>query len=233
MDNHIVVVGAGFVGSILVEEYLRRAYAGVLPRGIHVIDADAWEPRNAANQNVSLHTAKEHANKADTLAETVRNFGLQGQSTVTYVTEENVEELISGAKFIVDAVDNLATRQLLYTHGLAHKIPVLHIGISEQGSGTVEWSHPDHDRFHLSPIKLAGKTVEDPASGVTPPCQLARMRGCGLNIGFAGAMSLAMVQGFDPEVHIPEGSFGWLTEWKASPTAHMPVTESWEYVESL
>jgi hypothetical protein len=83
----------------------------------------------------------------------------------------------------------------------------------------------------LSPKHTFGKTIADPPSGVTPPCELARMRGVGLNVGFAAAMAVAIYFGFDPEAHLKgEPTQNWLTEWAATPTGHFPIRETWAEV---
>jgi len=134
---------------------------------------------------------------------------------------------------IIDGVDNLATRQLLWGYGLNNNVPVLHLGISEQGTGKVEWTHRAHQTFSLRPDQTAGKEIVDPPSGVTPPCELARMRGVGLNTGFAAACAAAIYYGFDPESHL-EGipTSGYLTDWHATPMGYLPQRETWGSVTS-
>jgi len=224
----LVLVGCGFVGSIFATEYLRRAFAGEIPLPLRFVDGDVWERRNAANQNVSLVDATEGYAKADTMALLAQQFEKPAESVVDRIVPGNWRKVLEDARVIVDAVDNLKTRQLLYDKGLALNVPVCHVGITESGTGTVEWSHPKHDTFHLAPHRTADKVIVDPESGVLKPCELARMRGVGLNVGFAAAMSVALFLGFDPEVNIAEGdSRGWLTEWQATPSSFFPVGETW------
>jgi hypothetical protein len=231
LRNFIVVVGCGFVGSVFTDEMLKRMFAGKLPQNFRFIDFDKVDDRNSANQNFTLHDVGRL--KAVVLDERAMRAGKFSEAITDRLTAENAEEMLKGARLIIDGVDNLATRQLLWSYGMANDIPVLHLGIAseEQSTGKVEWSYPGHDTFSLSPIRTAGRTISDPKSGETPPCELARMRGVGLNVGFAAAMSAAIFLGFDPESNL-EGKppREWMTEWAGTPTGHIPLRTTWEYV---
>jgi len=231
VKGQITVVGAGFVGSIFTDEYLRRAFAGELPRGFRFIDDDKWELRNAANQNVGWAEAFKGTPKAESMAIRAQQFEHEAEWMQVRLDTSNAEELLADSFVIVDAVDNLATRQLLYGMGMGMKVPVLHMGITEGGTGAVEWSHPEHDTFHLSPARTAGKSIKDPVSGAAPPCELARMRGVGLNTSFAAAKALGIFQNFDPEsLFHDENCRGWLTDWQATNTSHFAVEETWSKI---
>ena len=224
----IGVIGQGFVGSILISEFARIAYAGVMPRTFRLLDDDRWELRNAANQQVTLAQAEEAKGKAETMAAYLRDMNFEAEGIKTRVTEENADELLEGARVIVDAVDNLATRQLLYRVGIQMNVPVLHLGISQMGTGVVDWSHEQHDTFHLAPYRTLGKTIVDPTSGVTPPCELARMRSVGWMTSYAAATALSLYLGFDPWGHLGgEDSRGYLTEWATSEFAINPMRDTW------
>lgn len=228
--SKIAVVGCGFVGSIFVDEFLKRAFAGKIPHDYTFIDSDTVEDRNSANQNFSLNDAGRM--KAEVMYTKAIQAGRDARACVVRLDIENIKELLDDTVLVVDGVDNLVTRQLLWGYAMETGTPVLHIGISEQGTGKVEWSHPTHDTFSLAPQHTVGKTLVDPKSGVTPPCELARMRGCGLNVSFAAAKAAAIYFGFDPESHLEgEETYGWMTEWAATPASHFPVTETWAKVE--
>lgn len=226
----IVVVGCGFVGSVFTTEFLKRCYAGKLDPKFLFVDDDTVESRNCANQNFVL--ADIGRPKAEVLAEQARNTDRLAEWQQVRMTPDNISSLLEGANLIIDGVDNLSTRQLLWAYGMQHQIPVLHLGISEQGTGKVEWTHPDHQTFSLRPDQTFGKDIVDPESGVTPPCELARMRGVGLNVGFAAACAAGIYLGFDPESHL-EGmpTSGYFTEWHATPTGFFPQRETWGAIE--
>lgn len=229
--NFVTVVGCGFVGSIFTDEYLKRQFAGNLPQNWRHIDFDTVDDRNAANQNFLVDDQGKY--KAQVLSERAMRSGKLTEAVTERLTPDNMETLLADSLLIVDGVDNLETRQLLWGYGMRTGVPVLHLGISEQGTGKVEWTHPAHDTFSLAPQHTIGKPVVDPKSGVTPPCELARMRGVGLNTGFAAAMAAAIFFGFDPESHLKgEPSFGWMTEWASTPMSHLPIAETWAKVDA-
>lgn len=222
----IAVVGCGFVGSVFTTEFLKRCFAGKLDPEFFFIDDDTVEARNCANQNFLL--ADIGRAKAEVLAMQASASDKVAEWRRVRLTAENQDELLAGATLIIDGVDNLATRQLLWGYGLNNNVPVLHLGISEQGTGKVEWTHRAHQTFSLRPDQTAGKEIVDPPSGVTPPCELARMRGVGLNTGFAAACAASIYFGFDPESHL-EGipTAGYLTDWHATPMGYLPQRETW------
>lgn len=225
----IAVVGCGFVGSVFTDEFLKRCFAGKLPIDFVFIDDDTVSQRNCANQNFDFMDMKKP--KAEVLAARALRFDRTATSEVKRLTLENSDELLKDAELVIDAVDNLETRQLLYGHGIVHKVPVLHIGISPLATGVVEWTYPGHETFSLRPAQTAGREIKDPESGVTPPCELARMRGVGLNIGFAAACAASIYCGFDAEGHLDgKEAQGTLTEWQASASGFFPQRETWENV---
>jgi hypothetical protein len=230
VSKAITLVGCGFVGSIFLDEFLKRAFAGHIPHAIRLIDFDTVDSRNPANQNFLQTDVGKY--KADVLAERVAHSALVPHTILERLTPVNMVEFLKDSVMIVDGVDNLFTRQLLATYGHMHKVPVLHLGISEMGTGVVEWSHPQHDTFSLAPHRVGAKIIKDPESGVTPPCELARMRGTGINVGFAAAKAAAIYFGFDAEAHLNGlQSHGYLTEWSATPTSHAPVEQTWGRIE--
>lgn len=227
----IGVVGCGFVGSVFMTEFLKRCYAGKLPADFTLVDYDTVETRNSANQNFLPTDAG--TPKATVMQDLAIRSGYSADAIVKKVDADNIDEILKDCDVIVDGVDNLATRQLLWGYGLRTKKPVCHVGISEQGTGKVEWSYPDHDTFSLSPIHTVGKTIVDPASGVTPPCELARMRGVGLNVGFATAVAVGIFYGFDPESHLKGVETNdYLTEWGATPMGYHPMDKTWEKINA-
>jgi hypothetical protein len=220
------MIGCGFVGSIFATEMVKRQYAGQLPYDWLLLDDDVVEPRNTANQNfLAIDVGR---SKAEALRDMIRNSGYYAISEQVRVTQENIHDFLDNAELVIDGVDNLDSRQLIWGAALSRAIPVLHLGLAEDGTGKVEWSHPTHDTFSLSPIKTVGKALHDPKSGVTPPCELARMRGAGINLGFAGAVAASIFFGFDAESFLKgQKTQGIFTEWCATPTGFFPQTETW------
>lgn len=223
---HIAVVGCGFVGSVFTTEFLKRCFAGKLDPVFRFIDDDTVEARNCANQNFLL--ADIGRAKADVLATMAHQSDREAMWLKERLTLDNQDILLANVDLIVDGVDNLATRQLLWGYGMRTNTPVVHLGISEQGTGKVEWTYKDHQTFSLRPAATVGKTILDPESGVTPPCELARMRGVGLATGFAAACAVSIYLGFDPESHL-EGipTSGHLTVWHTTPSGFIPMRDTW------
>jgi molybdopterin/thiamine biosynthesis adenylyltransferase len=235
VQNPVTVVGCGFVGSLFTREFLPHTFAGVLPLDFRFIDDDTWEERNAANQQVDLLTAAAGEPKAETMAKLALSFRRLADWQQTRLTAKNADALLGGSWIIVDAVDNHATRTLLYEYGMDHKIPVLHLGITEMGTGSVEWSYPGHDRWHLAPHQRLGKgAVKDPTSGVTPPCELAAMRACGWATSHAAAIAASLYFGFDPYGFQPglKGERGWLSLFRiTSKGGFDAVPELWSRID--
>lgn len=231
---HIAVVGCGFVGSLFTEEYLKLAYAGELPHRLTFVDADTWEPRNAANQNIPLVVARHGEGKAESMARLAHNYDREAVAYGQRLTDENIDTVLAEVDLVVDAVDNLATRHLLYNYGVRHDIPVLHLGLDAlMGAGQVEWNYRDHDTFGLSPLRLVGKPAPpDPESGIQPPCELVRMRAAGWHAAYMAAIAVALYYGFDPLGYLADEApcHGYLTEWATTAHGYMPVRATWERV---
>lgn len=229
MAGAIVVVGCGFLGSIFTDELLRRMFAGVLTNPLCFIDSDVWERRNAANQNVTLDEASGEVPKAVTLTRRATAFEVESVACHKRLELDSLDLIPSETALIVDAVDNLPTRHLLYQQGLQRGVPVLHVGISMSGLGAVEWSSLGIDTFSLAPHKMLLAEVEDTSSQPKlPPCELVQLRGAGLNTGFAAALAASIYLGFDPEEHVGKESKGWLTTWRATPQGYEAVKPLWE-----
>jgi adenylyltransferase/sulfurtransferase len=226
----ITVIGCGFVGSITVHELVRRMFADHWQYRLRLVDSDVFEARNAANQQATPWDSGKP--KVGVLAEFAGAFNCDVETHHTLVTEDNVDELLADSIVVVDAVDNLPTRHMLYNAGLKLSIPVLHVGIDREGAGRVEWSHGGYDWWSLSPHRTAGRKVWKPQSGEKPPCELVAMRGVGLNIGLATAKAIGIYLDFDPEAEVDKDlSQGTFTAWRATPWEHSLITEATSRVE--
>lgn len=222
----VTLVGCGFVGSVWTTEFLKRAFAAKFQYDYRFVDDDVVSHRNCANQNFLCSDVDRP--KAAVMQELAQRMEFSSAAHQTRLTAENIDPLLEGSVLVVDGVDNLATRQLLWGYAYRTNTPVLHLGVSEQGTGRVEWSHPEHDTFSLSPARTVGKEIPDPQSGVTPPCELARLRMTGLHVGFAGAVAAGIFFGFDPDAFAGgAGTAGLATEWLASPLSLDPRRETW------
>lgn len=222
----VTLIGCGFVGSVFTTEFMKRAHSGKFTFPYRFVDDDYVDDRNCANQNFTRDQVG--LAKAEVMQDLAQRSGYSAEAHKVRLTPENIDTLLDGSVLVVDGVDNLATRQLLWGYAQRTAVPVLHLGISEQGTGRVEWSHPEHNTFGLAPQHTVGKVIKEPVSGVTPPCELARLRGTGLGVGFCGAVAAAMFFGFDAEAHYDGASTaGLATEWLTSPSGWQPRRETW------
>lgn len=219
----ISLVGCGFLGSLLAEEIGKRWFALNDKTPIRLIDFDAFEERNAANQLCTRRDAGQF--KAFVTGERLEAYGVYAHMLPDRLTKENQQELLDGSEIIVSALDNIPTRNLLWYYAKSHDIPLLTLGISQQGTGTVEWTFRAHDTYSLSPIATLGQKKKMESLANVPkelkPCELIAFRGLGLNMAVAGAKALGIYKGFDPEKVLPtDGLPGIMTTWDATNMGH-------------
>lgn len=200
----IFLVGVGALGADFAIEAARRAQATSNSIQLTLIDFDDVEfPRNCVSQAFYPHD--EGRQKADVIAERIKGFNIDVVSVTKKLTKENWSEWISKSEedyqFIVDAVDNAATRQLLWEIGLMTNIPVLHLGISPKGQGHITWNYQDHDTFPLSPKTTSAKNLAAVVEGAKdvklPPCELNALRSMILLTAITGVTALYIAAGFD------------------------------------
>jgi len=223
MRVRVVVVGCGFVGSIFLEEFAKRLFAHNLTMAFEfvLVDDDKWDERNAANQNTQPE--EQGAYKVDTLAEMLNTYKLDSEVCRERLTEENRELLLIGADLIVDAVDNYPTRKLIWEWSHVKNVAVMHIGVSQAGTGCVDWTWGSKwDNWALSPLVLGSKVPPIDDIKELPPCELVTLRGLGLNIGFAAAKAAAIFFGHDAEKHVrdTDDPFHAMSSWTAFTQGH-------------
>lgn len=198
----ITLVGAGFLGSHVAEELAKLFYSqDLFPYKFRIIDYDTWEDRNAANQNVSLVRAKTGQHKAVTCAEMAGSYSQnnEAEAITEKLTYENMESLLGGSDLIIDMVDNIPTRQLLWVAGISGKYaPVLHAGVSKTGNGLIMWSEKNFCTFPFRPQDVAGRVVVDDDANKELPCKMYRYRTAGLVAVQAIAKATALYMGKDP-----------------------------------
>lgn len=199
------MVGAGAVGSVFLTELQKRLVALPIQLEVDVYDFDEVEERNLVGQD--FYPGDLNKNKAEALAErldcvdcVVRGHDLKitRENVMTILDPRDPDELV----ICVDGVDNYATRELLWLTCKVKKIPQLHMALSLQGQGFVNWTYKTHDTFHLSPARLTPDTVlklKDPnrEEPEVPPCELTTYRPLIWNTGFGGVQALTMYLGQD------------------------------------
>ncbi len=196
----IAIVGCGFIGSHLAEELPKLFFSQELgPFTFRFIDFDVWEERNSANQNVNQEDAKKEELKAITCARYASKYSdITAEPVTEKLTGANYKALLGDALLIIDAVDNIPTRQLLWGLAKSKQIgAVMHTGISRSGEGIINWSTPIYDTFPFKPNDVAGRELA-PQDFKEPPCEMYKYRTAGLSLVQGIAKATAFYFGKDP-----------------------------------
>jgi hypothetical protein len=217
----IAIVGCGFIGSHLAEEIAKLLYSqDLFPYNLIFIDYDTWEESNSANQNVPYSVAISEELKAITCAKMANEYPNNEAVAITEkLTARNGAELLKDTVLVIDAVDNIPTRQLLW--GLAKggvTGPCMHVGISRKGDGIINWSAPNFDTFPFDPGSVAGRNLAE-QDFKEPPCEMYKYRASGTVLFQATAKAVAFFLAKDPWDHLQAGGAiekGTMTCWNTS-----------------
>ena len=118
----VLVAGCGGLGGYLIEMLLRLGVGE-----IRAADGDCFE---ASNQNRQLLSAPEFLGrpKAEVAAERADavNPDVHFVAVPEFVTEANVRELIRGCDAVLDALDNIPSRNVLAKACAETRIPMIH-----------------------------------------------------------------------------------------------------------
>jgi adenylyltransferase/sulfurtransferase len=120
-ESAVAIVGCGATGSALAS-LLARAGVG----GIHILDRDYVEASNLQRQSLFDEAdAAESMPKAIAAARKIATFNSQVEveATVADLVPSNIEELLSGAKIILDGTDNFETRYLINDYAVKNGLP--------------------------------------------------------------------------------------------------------------
>ena len=147
-EKTVLVAGCGGLGGYLIEMLLRIGVGE-----IRAADGDCFE---ASNLNRQLLSTPEYLGrpKAEVAAERAAavNPGVRFVAVSEFVTEANVGQLIRGCDAVLDALDNIASRQILEKACAQAQIPMIHgaiCGWSAQaaivmpGDGLIEMIYPE------------------------------------------------------------------------------------------
>ena len=107
--KRVLVVGCGGLGGHIIDQ-LARIGVGIL----RVVDGDFFEPSNLNRQLLSdvqmLGISKAKA-AADHVARV--NPDVLVEAVDTFMTADNVQQLIEGSDAVLDALDNIQSRKIL------------------------------------------------------------------------------------------------------------------------
>tara|TARA_R110002110_G_scaffold17889_4_gene75813 strand:+ start:720 stop:1451 length:732 start_codon:yes stop_codon:yes gene_type:complete len=197
---NIVVVGCGFIGSHVADELAKLLYSQDITAHFKFVDFDTWESRNAANQNVSGKEASSSGVfKSDTCAHYANAYsGITAESLPEKLTAQNAKMILEGSDLVIDCVDNIPTRQLLWGFSRSGTVgPCMHTGISRKGEGIINWSSPSFDTFPFRPDLVAGRTLKE-QDFKEPPCEMYKYRTAGVILVQGIAKAAAFYAGVDP-----------------------------------
>lgn len=223
------VVGAGSLGSGFVIEAARRASALKFPLKIVVHDFDEVEERNVFSQEFLPSDIGSF--KAEAIAQRASLYNhVECEARVHKIERETLlsQLPVAGDTVVVDAVDNVPTRHLLWEYGMVHSVPVMHLGMSTDGDGVIGWNCGlDLDNFNLSPALLSPAALqrleERGEERKLPPCELNSFRSLILNTVLAGVNAAFLFLGKDAtrELVDEDGSLlevrGLATVWHTTP----------------
>jgi hypothetical protein len=121
---HLVICGAGAIGSNLVDNLVRQGF-----RRLTVIDDDRVEAHNIGTQAYAQSDVG--AFKVDVLeAEVFRTAGVEIQAVRKRLTGRTVAKMLQGADLVVDGFDNHDSRALVTGYCRENDLPCLHVGLS-------------------------------------------------------------------------------------------------------
>ncbi len=129
LSANVLVVGLGGVGAYAAE-MIARVGVGRMT----IIDSDSVSLSNINRQLIALHSTIGE-DKSILMARRIRDINPAIDLTVIteYVTEENIGQLLDGARFdyVVDAIDTLTPKVMLITESLKRGYPI----VSSMGAG--------------------------------------------------------------------------------------------------
>ncbi|MBR1757907.1 MAG: molybdopterin-synthase adenylyltransferase MoeB [Lachnospiraceae bacterium] len=125
LNGKVLIIGAGGLGAPAAM-YLAAAGVGT----IGIADADVVDLSNLQRQ--VIHTTNDIGKlKVESAAETMRaiNPGIQVNTYHTFVSSENIMDLIADYDFILDGTDNFPAKFLINDACVMAKKPLSHAGI--------------------------------------------------------------------------------------------------------
>ncbi len=225
----LIVVGAGFLGSLFANEVAKRALALETHLSLVLCDDDRVEKRNLVTQLYSPdHLGRK---KALALSKIIGQYpSITAYPYADRIDEPICREIIEAAKgrgavrtTIVSAVDNVPSRLELWKASMGTETPLLSLGITPGGEGVVQWTVPDRlDTNIFTPMNVGPDRAQNMGKVEIPPCELTGFRGLGLNVAFAGMKALFISLGLDPENIMEQGLLcdPAYTTWSANPRGH-------------
>lgn len=106
INSKVLVIGIGGVGGYTVESLARSGVGH-----IHIVDYDLVDETNLNRQIIALHSTIGKY-KVDVMKERINNINpnIEVTTSKVFVDEKNIDDLIKGVDFVVDACDTVVTK---------------------------------------------------------------------------------------------------------------------------
>lgn len=131
-EKLIVVCGGGALGSNLIENLARQGFTN-----LRVIDMDTVEEHNLNTQ--TFDESDIGAKKVAAIQNrTFRAVAVDVDTENKRMTAANVKKFLKGADLVVDAFDNMESRQIIQDYCRSKDVPCLHAGVNGD-YGEVVW----------------------------------------------------------------------------------------------
>lgn len=183
--NTLLVCGAGFLGGWFCRFYAQRAFAMRLAAQVAVLDSDVFEDRNLPTQCVL--PSEMGVLKTSVAADYLTAYGIETLGFPIRLMMDNLDALIEvlGRIIVVDSFDNIQSRLLAKWLAVRSGGECIHLSLSEQGFGKVEWSN----KWSLDPE--TSLVFPAPAEVETPPCELPAFQQIGIQVAMRGAVEVS------------------------------------------
>ena len=139
LKSKIAIIGLGGLGGYLAT---LAARAGI--GGMSLADGDSFSPSNL-NRQVLCTKETMGNNKARVASEVCLsiNPALKTRVWETNFRKENSVDILEGADLVMDGLDQVKTRRLLFSGAVSANIPFIHGAVSEWSGQTATFM-PDH-----------------------------------------------------------------------------------------
>lgn len=181
--SNVVVCGSGFLGSWWSRIFAQRARSLHFEIRATVVDMDQFDERNEPTQ---FMTPKDVGKgKAYLSAKVFEEFGYEAHAfpyLLTTTMFDELPEVFSNVSLVVDSFDNLPGRLSAKRLSQRFKCPCLHLSMSEQHFGKVEWQ----DKWSLDPDRMLELRMFTEVT--LDPCELIAYLPLGIAIASRGAV---------------------------------------------
>lgn len=231
--NNICILGCGALGSNFAGELVKRLHANDLVATITLLDFDTVESRNVVSQ---LFVPNQIGMlKVDAVAALIEPYELKINTINAFFDAQfdfGEHGIHADNLVLVDCFDDLDSRIAAWTYGMGYGIPVMHMGMSETGTGFVSWNYGDYDTFPYSPAALDPSKLDAIRKQITadkeegkkiPPCELSANRPLIMNTVLAGLDSMSAFLGLMIKDVNDNDPNSFLSSWMVGPRNHSVI----------